>query len=1154
METYVNLHGHSIYSSLDGHALIEDYVATAVQHQHTHLALTDHGTMAGIPHFVNECRRHDIVPIVGMEAYVQPESRLLKGEHRDNFHLTLLAIDQTGYRNLCHLATRSNCEGFHYKPRVDWELLEQHHQGLVVLSGCTSGELAKAILAEDEERIKSTLQFYTDVFGERFFLEYQHHDDYADQETVNTVLQELQRRHGLRAVATNDSHFCLREEFEAQQLLVAVDRNQRLDEVRSGSPDNYFRPNEEMQQLFRPELLWTTQEIASWVSPYKLGDNRPRLPASPLELPDHTPTATMEILVRSGLEQRLGLPYSDVPRHYLERMDEELRVIRQMSASLGADFGRYLLMITDICNYCRDHNIRFGPRGSAAGSLVCWTLGISEPDPLKEGLFFERFLNPHRVELPDVDIDFADDRRDDVFTYICRQYGADKVAKIGTYATIGPKQALKDAAKGLQNRLKDNAAHVSDTLIKLIPDDPRPGGMPLWELVQESSAGDSMREMLRHPEYGQVVEHALALEGRQRGTGMHAAGVVVSSEPLEQILPLAYVKEARHDDTIPIRVRTQYEMGHLESLGLLKIDILGLKTLSVLDKTLALLEQRLVAPPDLWRLNWSDSKTWSQIKSGRTLSLFQIGAEGQGNACFELQPESIEDLALTIAVYRPGPKQNFPAIVERKNHGATIEGIHPVIDPVMTNTYGFPVYQEQIMQIAQLFAGYSLGEADLLRKAMGKKIRAKMAEEWVKFLHGALANGHDEAEAKQVWDFIEPFADYGFNRAHAICYAYVAFQTAWLKAHYPLEFYAAAMTVEHDSGGDGSPQERIGALVREAKQIGIATLPPDIEHPTVDFAVDGTTIRYGFAAVKDTSRKEVEKIIEARKDGPFLSVSDTIMRCQGVNKKTFVALAEVGALDRFGWSRRTLTDDEETVGTTRNNTPKKVLNNPSLITQVIKHRSKMRGKSVAMISLFDETTTENRPEYGASELLRQEQTRLGMFSTALPGTQVSTTLCCDVLSQVGTHVTMTGVLTQVNHRVVKKSGEQMASVKLLDESGEVAVVVFPRLYKQIGEQLHEGSLVILSGEAKQDRRWGPQVTVTNLQQIISASEAVKPKTTINILVTGTPRQAADKLGDLFELAEANPGPERLTVRYGDESDELRVSAMGVSLIRRRQWN
>ena len=1154
---YSSLHSHTIFSTLDGHSTIKDYVKKVASLGHTSAAITDHGTMAGIPDFIYECNKAGIKPIFGMEAYVEPlDATRRDEEHKATHHLTLLARNLEGYKNLMKMSTFSSSVGFYRKPRVDWKTLEAHKEGIIVLSGCTSAELAHAVLDSDTAKQDSIVDFYRSVFPKQYYLEYQYHgQDYQEQLLLNAALDEIQKRTGLSQVATNDSHFCNADDWESQKLLVGIKTHQKLEEVTLGSRFTYVRSNEEMAATFDPHLLKNTLEIADSVEIYKIGDAQPKLPISPLEVIGESPTDTLIRLTKAGLKYRLG---DSIPQNYLDRFDLEIGVIRRLSIQLGADFSRYLLMIADITNFCRESRIRFGPRGSAAGSLVCWALRISEPDPIKDELYFERFLNPFRVELPDVDLDFADDRREEVFGYLRDIYGEENVAKIGTYSMIGPKQAIKDAAKSMSNVLTSSYLTTSAHLISLIPDDPRPSGIPLHKVMGDPEGkGKSMMEYIADkPDVAKLVSNALAIEGRARGNGMHAAGVIVCNEPVVDILPLMWTKEARDNPQgSMIKFQTQYEMMHLEKLGLLKVDILGLKTLTVLDKTLELIKQSTNLTIDPWSINWNDKKTWDLIKSGKLLSLFQIGAEGLSLACNQLQPDTIEDLSLTIAVYRPGPMKSFKEIVARK-FGKPIESIHPAIDSILSNTYGFPIYQEQIMEMARTFAGYSLGEADLLRKAMGKKIREKMAEEYPKFVKGSLANGHTEEEANTIWEFILPNADYCFNKAHSLCYAYVGYQTAYLKANYPQEFYTAALIVETTTGSASeTPQQRIGKIIREGRSV-VQILPPDINHPAVTFEMEGKAIRYGLSSIKNVGIKDAIQITDRFKSGgKFTGIGDLVTRCSSVRRSSFETLALVGAMPSCS-NRATLTSPIVING------PRGGRTETTNIGILVTERAKARTDGIQTIG---EKDLELVPEYDNVRLLFEEQSHLGMFNTGLPEVLTPYKTISEVRelneggvsNYEGQNIVMMGVISSIQHKVTKKTNQTMGYAQLLDESDSGwDLVIFHKNYEKIMKEhsslLVEGKLLHVSGKIVTEIDTGkPKMFLDNLWEVDLPD--VKPTTvipTIKDSIEIYDPMALQQLVRLYKLCKDHTGTLSFTIIYKGYKDIVGVSEYGLTVLQK----
>jgi DNA-directed DNA polymerase III PolC len=764
-DAYVNLHVHTEFSLLDGHGLTTDLAKRAAALGHTHLAMTDHGTMAGAAKFHAACTKAGVVPIVGLEAYVAPSGRHVRdSKNREQLHLTLVAINAVGYRNLSILATHGGTDGFYYKPRIDHEVLAQHNEGIVCLSGCIAGELAQAILARDDARVTQTLDFYSSAFPGRYFLEFQNHGNLIpDQTIVNRELYQLAQKYGLPGVGTNDCHFCMRTDYEAQKLLTAINSGQKQgSSVIFSSPYNFLRSNEEMRLAFGDSpLLRNSLEIASWVEPYTLGDSAPKLPVSPAEIGGIAPSRALIRRCEEGLKRRLK---GTIPPEYRARLDRELDVIAAMSQKLGVPFERYILSVMAITDFCRQKGIWFGPRGSAAGSIVCWAIGISELDPLRDGLLFERFLNEDRVELPDIDIDIADNRRDEVMRFILEQYGVDRVAKIGTYTAIGAKMAIRDGGRAISHSLRGNYLELTTKLSSLVPHDARVGGIPLDELL--AAEGPFTREVDDNPEMAKIVEAAKMIAGRLRQESTNAAGVVICDRPIIELTPLNRVRDP---EKAIVKVQTSFEKEYLEELGILKMDVLGLSTLAVLEETIRSIERASGQVLDPWAFPVDDKETWWTIHQGHTMALFQLGSKGMTRLIKEFRPADIGELALVIAFFRPGPMQSLEEIVRRKNGESPAIAPHPRLQGILQDTYGIPVFQEQVMEIMREVAGFSLSKADIVRKAMGKKKRELMATFEVEVRTNGLTRGFTEEDLAVIWDFILPFADYGFNKcAHSL--------------------------------------------------------------------------------------------------------------------------------------------------------------------------------------------------------------------------------------------------------------------------------------------------------------------------------------------------------------------------------------------------
>lgn len=1125
---YINLHVHSEFSMLDGHGLCRELAQTAAALGHTHLALTDHGSLAGAPVFTQACRGAGLTPILGLEAYVAPSGLQVRKSHaREQFHLTLLAINAEGYHNLIRMATIASTEGFYYKPRLDWDVLQRYNAGIVCLSGCLASELSRAILNNDTALQDRIVEFYSATFKDRYFLEFQNHGALIpEQRLVNQGLFRLGLRFGLPGVATNDCHFCREEEYDSQKLLTAINSGQKRDAgTILSSPYNYLRPNNQMERAFGDSaLLWNTREIASWVESYSLGTPFPKLPVAPQEIPGDNPDQLLARLAEEGLRARL-----DPPATYISRLRHELEVIQQMGARLGAPFGRYMLNVAAITDFCRNRGIRFGPRGSAAGSIVCWALGISEPDPIKEGLLFERFLNSERIELPDIDIDIADERRDEVMQFIQETYGDERVAKVGTYSVIGAKMALRDAAKAISHDLSVPYLEISTRLANLIPHDTRPGGMPLDEALAADPSPLAL-ESGSNPDALRVIEAAKQIAGRLRNESTNAAGVVICDRALTELVPLTRVKDP---GKASIKVQTAYEKEHLEELGILKMDILGLSTLSVIDDTLTSIKAATGEELDPWRFPIDDPLTWETIWAGHTMALFQLGSAGMTRLIREFKPSDIGELALVIAFFRPGPMQSLQEIVRRKTGVSPADPPHPRLQTILAPTYGIPVYQEQVMAIMQEVAGFSLAKADLVRKAMGKKKRDLMATFETEYRLGGQQRGFSPDELTMIWEFIKPFADYGFNKAHAVSYAYLAYQSAYLKTRYPQHFYAAALTVEARGGSKDheTPQMRVGTLVLEARRRGVRVLPPHVNYSQPDFTPQGTdSVRYGLAAIKGVGRPDATAI---SRRAPYESLTDLMINA-APKRPALENLIRVGALP---WGSRAALLD--------------------VVPQAMELTRAKKATSLqpTLFSLTDLVTTKSLiipplPELPRAELLAEEQERLGMFTSPLPLLDIGANATIGQLGDlIGEQTTTYGVIS-TTREITTKAGDRMAFVSLTDGTATIEVVVFPRLFAERKDDLKEGRLLVVIGRIEArldtisllaDRCFVPELDSSQLEAITPlVQELTEVKLCLSPAIV-TPEEAVNRLRQALEIIAAQPGDIVAEIGYGRATERHQIN-------------
>ncbi|MBM2825910.1 MAG: polymerase alpha subunit, partial [Dehalococcoidales bacterium] len=879
---FTHLHVHTEYSLLDGMCRIPQLVARAKEMGMTSLAITDHGVMYGAIQFYLAAKEAGLKPIIGCEVYVAQDSRFNHTAGLKNYHhLVLLAKNETGYRNLIQLTSKAHLESFYYKPRIDKELLQQYCSGLIALTACIAGEIPGLILQGRLDEAKQAASWYKQTFAGDFYLEIQRHP-IPELEPINRGLITIGTELGIPLVATNDAHYINKEDAPTHDLLLCIGTNSSIhDEKRVKMAGDFFylRSPQEMEELYRdiPQALENTERIAEkCVLNLEFG----RLHLPEIGLPEgKTPDEFLADRCYEGLPRYYPNPTPEIKK----RLDYELEVIRQ------TQFANYFLVVWDIISFVRQHHILFGVRGSAAASIVLRCLGITEVDPMENRLVFERFLNLERKELPDIDMDFQDDRRDEVIAYVSQKYGQDHVAQIITFGTLGARAALRDVGRALGMPYGD-----VDRVAKLVPFAP---GMTLTRALDESS---EMRAIYNEDNIiRNLVDSARRVEGISRHASTHAAGVVISKEPLTKYIPLQRATKTNGEGT----VMTQFTMEDIARIGLLKMDFLGLANLTILGKAKEIISANRSIEINLYALPLDDKKTFELLSSGETSGVFQLEGTGMRRYIKELKPTTFSDIAAMVALYRPGPMEHIPTFIKAKHGDEPIRYPHPALTSILEETYGVIVYQEQVLFIVQALAGYSLGEADIFRKAMGKKIPEVMRKEKHKFLEGAKKNGFSADIAEQVFALIEPFAGYAFNKAHAFSYALIAYQTAYLKANYPAEYLTALLMANV-----GQP-EKVATAVGECRRLGITVLPPDINHSQSNFSIErdsqnnSPAVRFGLTAVKNVGPGAVEPIIaEREKSGEFKSVEDLCRRCDlhGVNKRVMESLIKAGALDSLG--------------------------------------------------------------------------------------------------------------------------------------------------------------------------------------------------------------------------------------------------------------
>ena len=1045
-ENFVHLHNHTEYSLLDGASRIPAMVARAAELGMPAIGLTDHGVMYGAIHFYKACVQHHIKPIIGCEVYVAPRSRLLREGRvdRDPSHLTLLAADRDGYLNLMRLCTVGQMEGMYYKPRIDREILAEHSKGLIALSGCLQGEAASRIVDGDIEGAREAVATYRDIFGkDRYLLEVQRHG--IDKQTqVNGVLVEFGKEFGLRLCATNDLHYVHRHDSEAHDVLLCLQTGARFNDPnrwRFSTQENYLKTPAEMIETFAdmPEALASTLEVADQCElKLKLGETL--LP--PFDVPDGmAPDQYLTKLVYSGLEWRYGKPTTATR----ERADLELSVIKQTG------YASYFLIVWDFYKFARSSGIMVGPgRGSAAGSLVSYCLGITNLDPLAHGLIFERFLNIDRVSMPDIDCDFSVEGRERVIRYVSEKYGSDRVAQIITFTTMASKAAIRDVGRVLEVPLRD-----TDRLAKLVPVF-QGRSKTLEDTVKEVP---EFREAYESSEEAKhLVDVAKTLEGVSRNVSTHAAGVVIAPEPLVHYTPLQYGpgREA---------VITQYDMKAVGDIGLLKIDFLGLQNLDIISTCLRLIKERTRIEIDIEKIPYDDAKTYQLIAEGDTHGVFQLEGAGMRRMIMDMKPTRFEDIIVTIALFRPGPMQDIPAYISRKHGRERIEYPHEWLEPILESTYGVFTYQEQVMEAARVLAGFKLSEADILRSAMGKKDKVKMAQQREKFVQGAVGKGLPPAQAEQLFDRIAAFASYGFNKSHSAAYAVISYQTAYLKANYPLE-YMTALLVNMEGNA-----ERVATAIVDCRLRNIDVLAPDINQSRADFTMSDSRIRFGLAAIKNVGRHAVESIVELREaDGPFKSLEDLCERTsaiQDVNRRVLESLVQSGACDSLGERARLLAALDHAVSRAERARRDRESGQTSLLDMV-----GAVGESHDDFGL----TIDVAPMAG-DEKLRLEKELLGLYLSDHPLRRISAELAkladtqaVEVTSALqDTEVRVAGLVREVR-RVVTRKGQIMAYATLEDLTGTVDIVLFPRVFEQTRLLFEPDKVVVVQG--KVDARAG----------------------------------------------------------------------------------
>lgn len=1058
--SFVHLHTHSEYSLLDGMSRIEQLLEKAKEMGMPALAITDHGALYGAFKFFIKAKEYGIKPIIGVEAYKARNSRFDKqpGIDRDQNHILLLAKNLEGYKNLMRMITSAHLEGYYYKPRIDFELLEKHHEGIIATTGCLKGEIPQLLLENQHTEAEAVLKKYLKIFGKDFYIEMQRHPNMPDLDRVNEELVKLSRKHAVPLVATNDVHYIDKEDAYAQEILLCIQTQRSILEGNrplsmQENPDYYFKSPAEMRGQFidYPEAIENALKIAEECT-VEIPYGKWILPN--FETPKNTePSDYLRELVRERSTRLLNSTDKEVQ----DRLNYELNII----TSKG--YSTYFLIVQDFVNWAKNNSIMVGPgRGSVAGSLVAYVLGITDIDPILYNVPFERFLNPERPTPPDIDIDFADIRRDDVLKYVKKKYGDDKVAQIITFGTMEARLVVRDVGRALGWSYSQG-----DRIAKMIPPGRQGFPMSIAQALEESSVLKFAYQT--EPEVRKMIDVARKLEGLPRHASTHAAGIVVSDTELTEYVPLQ--KENKEG-----RIITQYDMYCLDlnavsdfkAVGLLKVDLLGLRNLTILEESLKYVEETHNEKIDIHHVPLDDAKAYELISRGETIGVFQLESSGMRRLAKDLRPNKLSDVIAMVALFRPGPMELIPIFLEGKSNAKKIKYLHPDLKPILEETYGVLVYQEQVMQIANALAGYSMSEADNFRLAVGKKKQALMKIEKVKFMKGFEKNGYTKKLAEQIFNFIEKFAAYGFNKPHSTSYALIAYWTAYMKANFPVEFMTALLTAELQGIAGPMREIKMAQTLEECRRMELKVLPPDINRSYESFRIEGNGIRFGLSAIKNVGHSAIEAVVQVREEREFAGFRDFLYRVdlRKVNKKTVESLIKAGAFSKYG-NRATL-----------------LTAYPSLVREIAEMKvDKDKGQD----GLFDvegkdeilKDTFEELPEVTEDELFAMEKEVIGFlinknqlekFKDIIE--KKATKKIGEIQKDdIGEKMVLVGIISGKKIIKTKKDNSEMAFLTLFDETGSVEVVVFPTLYKKLANSISINQVLIFKGSvAEKDDR------------------------------------------------------------------------------------
>ncbi|MBP7740970.1 DNA polymerase III subunit alpha [Candidatus Woesebacteria bacterium] len=1137
---FVHLHVHTEYSLLDGLSKLPDLINKVKENNQHAIAITDHGAMYGALHFFNACKKAEVKPIIGVEIYIAKNSRTDKQSKMgsDQYHLTLIAKNFEGYQNINRLVSFANFEGFSYKPRIDEETLFKYSGGIICTSGCMSSLFSKLLLDGKIEEAEKKFKLYKEKFGDDFYVEIQMHPQISEMTTLTKLQVEMARKLDIPLVATNDVHYVEQEDAVAQDALLCVQTRKLISDTKRmtmmDSPDFYLRSSEEMIELFKdyPDAIENTVKIAD-----KCDLN---IPTGQLIFPEYpipkgeSLASVLKKMAYDGSKEKFG----KITPVIEQRLDYELKIINDKG------YAAYFLITQDFVNWSKKNGITVGPgRGSAAGSLVSYSLGITTIDPLYHGLAFERFLNPQRPTPPDIDLDFADTKRDKVIEYVSEKYGDDHVAHVITFGKMEARVSIRDIGRVLGLPYED-----PDKIAKLIPNVPG----KKTSLAKAIETVPELAEYYKQPKYKQLIDLAMKVEGSIRHSSVHAAAVIITDKPLPDYV--AIQKDSKSGKTI-----TQYDMYALDcnvdddAIGLLKFDFLGLRNLSTISSALQLIEANKKIKLNMDTIPLDDKKTFSLLASGDTFGIFQLESAGMRRVAKTLKPNRFSDITAMVALYRPGPMDLIPTFIEGKHNPKSIKYPDESLKPILEETYGVMVYQEQILQMANLMAGYTLGEADILRRAIGKKKKKLLDENKKRFIDQSVVKGYKIEVAQKVWGFIEAFANYGFNKAHAASYAMIAYQTAYLKANYPVEYMAALMSIE--SGSHAMNRDvKIAVGVESLKKMGINIYPPEINKSTDDFVIEkdkdsleGLAIRFGFNAIKHVGSKAIENILETRKTvGEFTSLTQFINKTDSrkVNKTTLEVLIKAGVMNRFG-NRASMLEGLEKIRATASQLQSDVDGQDSLFGNV---------------STNDETledTFPELPEYPQQELLSFEKELLGLYLTDHPLAHQLKAVSANANKKVedldaSIHkekvFTFGGILTNVRNISTKKTGKPMAFAKLEDETGAIDIVIFPKTFEEYSSIIHDDAVLLV--RAKVDEREGELQLLVEKISVPSEEEMFHEGSTLHkeiFVPRKTTKETLQKLGELLKkhkgsqtvivLIPNGAKPQKMLLPYGVGWDE-----------------